>query len=147
MQEEMNPEQDWATVEVTHITVSFRDHNSILYLHVVDIKKTWMIEQKQGHHHKQTNSQPMRGECMTQQPPWGEDSGGWAGAEQLGTDVCSSALHWTELWPKGCHKWERRSSNRFSFASYQTCQPWTFLGTIWAQGQMQICVKGRKNQD
>lgn len=34
-----------------------------------------MIEQKQGHHHKQTNSQPMRGEEMTQQPPgWGGQS-------------------------------------------------------------------------
>lgn len=49
-----------------------------------------MIEQKQGHHHKQTNSQPMRGEEMTQQPPgWG--GGGW-GAEQQGTDVYSSVI-------------------------------------------------------
>lgn len=53
-----------------------------------------MIEQKQGHHHKQTNSRPMRGEEMTQQPPgWGE--GGWVGGwgeEQQGTDVYSSVI-------------------------------------------------------
>lgn len=49
-----------------------------------------MIEQKQGHHHKQTNSQPMRGEEMTQQPPgW---VGGGGGAEQQGTDVYSSVI-------------------------------------------------------
>lgn len=59
--------QDWTTVEVMHITVSFKDHSSIctcmlLILKKKRKKKSWMIEQKQGHHHKQTNSQPMRGE-------------------------------------------------------------------------------------
>ena len=59
-------EQDWATVEVMHITVSFKDHSSICTCMLLKKKKkSWMIEQKQGHHHKQTNSRPMRGEEVT----------------------------------------------------------------------------------
>lgn len=75
-----------------HITVSFKDHSSICtcMLSVKRDKKTsWMIEQKQGHHHKQTNSLPMkeRRECR-------EHDGGQTDSVGLWSERRQRIRHW-----------------------------------------------------